>query len=326
MVILWGMESHHKVIIMGSGPAGLTAALYAARAGLDPLAVEGFEAGGQLMLTTEVENYPGFVDGIMGPELMDTMRKQAERFGTSYLTDDATEVDFSQRPFSVVAGGTTFFAETVIVATGASAKMLGLPNERRLLGRGVSTCATCDGPFFRNQQLIVIGGGDSAMEEAMFLSRFAEKVTVVHRRKELRASKIMQERAFQNPKISFLWNSEIQEVLGEEKMTGVRIFNIESEQTSELPAGGMFIAIGHTPNSQLFQNKLEMDASGYLLTGEALSDDPDPGSPFATRTSVDGVFAAGDVVDHVYRQAITAAGMGCMAAIDAERWLERQGH
>lgn len=278
------------------------------------------------MLTTEVENFPGFVDGIMGPELMDTMRKQAERFGTSYLSDDATEVDFSRRPFEIVAGGSSFTAEAVIVATGASAKMLGLPNERRLLGRGVSTCATCDGPFFRNQHLIVIGGGDSAMEEAMFLSRFAEKVTVVHRRSELRASKIMQDRAFANPKISFVWNAEIQEVIGEEKMNGVRILDVTTGETTDLDAGGMFIAIGHTPNSQLFAGKLEMDPSGYLITGSSLSHDPEPESPFASRTSVDGVFAAGDVVDHVYRQAITAAGMGCMAAIDAERWLERQGH
>lgn len=319
------MQSHHKIIIMGSGPAGLTAALYASRAGLSPLAIEGFEAGGQLMLTTDVENYPGFVDGIMGPELMDTMRKQAERFGTAYLSDDATEVDFSRRPFRVAAGQASYTAEAVIIATGASARMLGLPNERRLLGRGVSTCATCDGPFFRNQHLIVIGGGDSAMEEALFLSRFAEKVTVVHRRSELRASKIMQERAFANPKISFIWNAEVQEVIGEEKVAGLRILNVESGETSELAAGGMFVAIGHTPNSSLFQGKLEMDPSGYLIMGGALSNDPDPGSPFATRTSVDGVFAAGDVVDHVYRQAITAAGMGCMAAMDAERWLERQG-
>lgn len=320
------METHHKIIIIGSGPAGLTAALYTARANLNPLAIEGFEAGGQLMLTTEVENFPGFVDGIMGPELMDTMRKQAERFGTVYLSDDASSVDFSERPFKVMAGGQSYSAEAIIISTGASAKMLGLPNERRLMGRGVSTCATCDGPFFRNQHLIVIGGGDSAMEEALFLSRFAERVTVVHRRSELRASKIMQERAFANPKISFVWNAEIQEVLGEEKMTGVRILDVQTQESSELPAGGMFIAIGHIPNSQLFEGKLEMDAEGYLITGSSLSDDPDPGSPFASRTSVDGVFASGDVVDHVYRQAITAAGMGCMAAIDAERWLERQGH
>lgn len=319
------MENHHKIVILGSGPAGLTAALYTARAGLNPLLIEGFEAGGQLMLTTEVENYPGFVDGIMGPELMDTMRKQAERFGTSYLSDDATDVDFSSRPFRVAAGGTEYLGDSVIVATGASAKMLGLPNERRLLGRGVSTCATCDGPFFRNQHLIVIGGGDSAMEEALFLSRFAEKVTVVHRRGELRASKIMQERAFDNPKIGFVWNSAVEEIHGEEKVTGVRLLNVESGETSELEAGGMFVAIGHSPNTSLFRQKLEMDENGYLVTGGSLSSDPDPKSAFSTRTSVDGVFAAGDVVDHVYRQAITAAGMGCMAAIDSERWLERQG-
>ncbi len=319
-------ENHHKAVVVGSGPAGLTAALYLARANLDPLVIEGFEAGGQLMLTSEVENYPGFSDGIMGPDLMTTFRKQAERFGARYLTDDATDVDFSSRPFRITVAGDEYTAEAVIVSTGASAKMLGLENERRLLGRGVSTCATCDGAFFRERKLIVVGGGDSAMEEALFLTRFASSVTVVHRRDELRASKIMQERALANSKIGFIWNSGIEEILGDPTVTGVKVKNLLSGESTEMPIDGVFVAIGHTPNTKLFEGKLELDDAGYLVVGARLNSDFDPVSPFATRTSVEGVFGAGDVVDHVYRQAVTAAGMGCMAAIDTERWLEAQGH
>jgi thioredoxin reductase (NADPH) len=321
-----GSNGTHKVVIVGSGPAGLTAALYAARADLEPVVIEGFAAGGQLMLTTEVENYPGFESGIMGPELMAVLHKQAGRFGASYITDDATAVDFSKRPFSIEVGGETIAAESVIISTGASARMLGLPSEQKLLGRGVSTCATCDGAFFRGQPLVIVGGGDSAMEEALFLTRFASGVTVVHRRDKLRASKIMQDRAFANDKIAFVWNSVVDEVLGNGKVSGVRLRNIDSGQTSELEAGGVFVAIGHDPNSSLFRGTLEMDSAGYLLVGDQLEQDWAPGSPFQTRTNVEGVFAAGDVVDHVYRQAVTAAGMGCMAAIDAERWLELSGH
>jgi thioredoxin reductase (NADPH) len=319
-------NSHRKLIVIGSGPAGLTAALYTARANLAPLVIEGFEAGGQLMLTSDVENYPGFADGVLGPDLMAIFRKQAERFGADYLTDDATEVDFSGHPFQVKVGAETYTSEAVIVATGAKAKMLGLPSEQRLLGRGVSTCATCDGAFFRGQELVVVGGGDSAVEEALFLTRFATKVSVIHRRDILRASKIMQDRAFANPQITFRWNSTVEDVLGEQKVTGVRVRDRVSGETEVIKAGGVFVAIGHTPNTGLFQGKLEMDQAGYLVVGSDLTSDFDPASPFATRTSVEGVFAAGDVVDHVYRQAVTAAGMGCMAAIDAERWLETRGH
>ncbi|MGQ0678989.1 MAG: thioredoxin-disulfide reductase [Actinomycetota bacterium] len=320
------MDNHHTIIIIGSGPSGLTAALYTARANLSPLVIEGFEAGGQLMLTTEVENFPGFVDGIMGPELMAIFRKQSMRFGATFLTEDVTRVEFGERPFKVFVGDTRYTADAVIVSTGASAKMLGLDNERRLMGRGVSTCATCDGAFFRDRELVVTGGGDSAIEEANFLTRFATKVTLVHRREELRASKIMQDRAFANPKIEFIWNSQIVDVLGDQKMTGVKLASTAGEEASELDAAGLFVAIGHTPNTSLFQGVLELDAAGYLVTGDQLSADWAPGSAFATRTSTEGVFGAGDVVDHVYRQAITASGMGCQSAIDAERWLESQGH
>jgi len=319
-------NNHHKVVIVGSGPAGLTSALYTARANLAPLVIEGFEAGGQLMLTTEVENYPGFVDGIMGPELMATFRKQAMRFGAEFVSEDVTSVDFAERPFKIYVGETVYTADAVIVSTGASAKMLGLDNERRLMGRGVSTCATCDGAFFKNQDLIVTGGGDSAMEEANFLTRFASKVNVVHRRDELRASKIMQDRAFANPKIEFTWNAQIADVLGDQKMTGVKVKDTVTGDESVIDASGLFVAIGHTPNTSLFEGVLELDKAGYLVVGDELSNDWSPGSPYATRTSIEGVFGAGDVVDHVYRQAITAAGMGCQAAIDAERWLEAQGH
>jgi thioredoxin reductase (NADPH) len=321
-----GNDATRKVVIVGSGPSGLTAALYSARADLAPVVVEGFAAGGQLMLTTDVENYPGFADGVMGPELMAILRKQAGRFGATFITDDATAVDFSRRPFSIEVGGETLLAESVIISTGASAKMLGIPSESKLLGRGVSTCATCDGAFFRGQPLVIVGGGDSAMEEALFLTRFASTVTVVHRRDKLRASKIMQDRAFANEKVSFVWNSTVDEVLGDSKVSGVRLRDLVTGATTEAEAGGVFVAIGHEPNSSLFKGQLEMDASGYLLVGDQLEHDWAPGSSLGTRTNVEGVFAAGDVVDHVYRQAVTAAGMGCMAAIDAERWLELVGH
>ncbi|HEX6262529.1 MAG TPA: thioredoxin-disulfide reductase [Actinomycetota bacterium] len=307
--------TERQVVIIGSGPAGFTAGLYAARANLEPLVLKGIEAGGQLMLTTDVENYPGFPEGILGPELMELFEKQAVRFGAEMLQQNATKVDLSRRPFRVWSGDEEHVARSVIVATGAKAKMLGLPSEQQLLGHGVSTCATCDGFFFRDQELVVVGGGDSAMEEALFLTRFASKVTVVHRRDELRASKIMQDRAFENPKIGFVWDSVVTDVLGNGKVEGVRLRNVRSGEESELPAGGMFLAIGHTPNTEIFRGQLEMDDVGYLKVEEP-----------TTRTSVEGVFAAGDAVDHIYRQAVTAAGMGCKAAIDAERWLERQGH
>jgi len=301
------------VIIIGSGPAGLTAAVYSGRADLKPLMIEGFEAGGQLMLTTDVENYPGFIDGIMGPELMERMRKQAARFGTEYLTENVTSVDFSQQPFVVKTADETYRGRAVIISTGASAKMLNVPGEKELLGHGVSTCATCDGFFFRDQELLIVGGGDTAMEEAIFLTKFASKVTVVHRRDELRASKIMQQRAMDNPKIEFLWNSVITELVGQDgKLKGANIKNVKTGDDSFVEAGGAFVAIGHTPNTSLFEDHLELDG-GYIKTaGET------------TETSVPGVFAAGDVVDYRYRQAITAAGMGCEAAMDAERWLEGQ--
>ena len=302
------------VVILGSGPAGLTAALYAARANLRPLVLRGIDAGGQLMLTTEVENFPGFPDAILGPELMEKMEKQAARFEAELLHQEATRVDLGSRPFGVWSGDEQWRARTLIVATGASAKMLGLESERRLLGHGVSTCATCDGFFFRGQELLVVGGGDSALEEALFLTRFATKVTVVHRRDAFRASKIMQDRAFGNDKVAFIWDSVVTEVLGDGQVSGASLENVKTGQTSQVPAGGIFVAIGHTPNTALFAGQLEM-ANGYIVVQEP-----------TTRTSLDGVFAAGDVVDFVYRQAITAAGMGCQAAIDAERFLEAQGH
>jgi thioredoxin reductase (NADPH) len=310
----------NDVVIIGSGPAGLTSAIYAARANLHPLVIEGEpsstsdQPGGQLMLTTEVENYPGFVNGIQGPELMMNFRAQAARFGADFMMAKVERVDFSQRPFVLWADGQEYRARSVIVSTGARSLMLGVPRESELIGHGLSTCATCDGFFFRGQQIAVVGGGDSALEEAIFLTKFADKVTLIHRRKELRASKIMQDRAFRNEKIEFLWDTVVTELIGDTRLEGVRLRNTVSGEESELAAGGLFVAIGHVPNTDIFKGQLDMDENGYILTSDG------------TRTSVDGVFAVGDVQDHVYRQAITAAGSGCMGAIDAERWLEAQPH
>ncbi len=313
------MTEVRDVIVIGSGPAGLTAAIYTARAQLNPLVIEGApsstsdQPGGQLMLTTEVENYPGFPEGIQGPELMANFRAQAERFGAEFITDKVTRVDFSDSPFGVWVGDDEYRAKSVIVSTGARSLMLGLEAENRLLGHGLSTCATCDGFFFRGQHIGVVGGGDSAMEEALFLTRFAEKVTVIHRRDELRASKIMQERARNNPKIEFLWNATVTDLLGSEKLEGVEVRDTETGQRRVLPLTGLFVAIGHRPNTELFEGQLDLMDNGYLMTFDNRS-----------KTSVDGVFACGDVQDDWYRQAITAAGSGCMAAIDSERWLEAQ--
>ncbi len=309
------MTQTHDVVILGSGPAGYTAALYAARANLKPLVLKGLEAGGQLMLTTEVENYPGFADAIMGPELMDAMERQAARFEAEIVPQGATRVDLSERPFGVWAGDQEWRAHTLIVATGASAKWLDVPGEERLRGRGVSACATCDGFFFRDRELVVVGGGDTAMEEATFLTKFASRVTIVHRRDEFRASKIMQERALSNSKIEVIWNSVVEEIVGNGAVSGVRLRDVESGKVTELATDGVFMAIGHTPNTELLRGQLELTDGGYIRVEEP-----------TTRTSVAGAFAAGDVTDVIYRQAVTAAGQGCKAAIDAERLLEAERH
>jgi len=305
--------SHYKVVIIGSGPAGLTAALYTARAGLAPLVLEGLQPGGQLTTTTEVENFPGFPDGITGPELMEKVREQAQKFGAQCKFDEATSVDFSKRPYSIVTDSETVTADTVIIATGASARYLGLESEKALMGHGVSACATCDGFFFRDKEIAVVGGGDTALEEAMFLTRFGSKVTLIHRRNELRASKIMQERALKHPKIEFIWDTEVIEVLGTKDtgITGLKLRNIPNQTESTLPVGGLFVAIGHQPNTAIFKDQLKLNPAGYIVV-----------NPGTVETGIPGVYACGDVQDHKYRQAITAAGTGCMAAIDAERYLE----
>ncbi len=308
------MVEHRSVVVLGSGPAGYTAALYAARANLKPLVLKGLEAGGQLMLTTDVENYPGFPDGIMGPELMEAMEKQASRFEAEIVAQTATRVDLSDRPFGVWAGDEEWRADTIVISTGASAKWLGIPGEERLRGRGVSACATCDGFFYRDRELIVVGGGDTAMEEATFLTKFARKIGLVHRRDEFRASKIMQDRVHENPKIDVIWDSTVEEIHGDTAVTGATLRNVKTGETTEHPTDGVFMAIGHTPNTSLFEGQLEL-ANGYIVVEEP-----------TTKTSVPGVFAAGDVTDVVYRQAVTAAGQGCKAAMDAERFLESEGH
>jgi thioredoxin reductase (NADPH) len=312
------MPNHHRVIIIGSGPAGLTAALYSARANLSPIVFEGIQPGGQLTITTEVENFPGFPKGVLGPELMDLMREQAQHFGAQCLYKNITRVDLASRPFKLWSDNELFLADALIVATGASAKWLGIPSEKEFMGYGVSACATCDGFFFKSLEVVVVGGGDTAIEEATFLTKFASKVTIVHRRGQLRASKIMQEKAQKNPKIAFAWDSIIEEILGKEEngkksVTGVKLKNVRTGALSVLKTDGVFMGIGHQPNTQLFDGQLEMDSVGYLVVKGK-----------STHTSVPGVFAAGDVADSVYRQAISAAGTGCMAAIDAERWLESQ--
>jgi thioredoxin reductase (NADPH) len=313
--------SHHPVVVIGSGPAGLTSAIYTARANLTPLVIEGElsstsdQPGGQLMLTTEVENFPGFPEGIMGPELMGRFREQAARFGAEFITAKATAIDFSQRPFKVWVRDDLYTADSIIVSTGAQSLMIGLEAEERLLGHGLSTCATCDGFFFRGQEIAVVGGGDSAIEEATFLTKFASKVTLIHRRDSLRASKIMQDRAFNNPKIEMLWNTTVTDLAGTDKLEGAMVRNVITGEESLLPVTGLFVAIGHRPNTDLFSGVLDMEDNGYLIT-----------KPGSTYTNIDGVFACGDVQDHTYRQAITAAGSGCMAAIDAERWLEANVH
>jgi thioredoxin reductase (NADPH) len=313
-------SNHHKVIIIGSGAAGFTAAIYTGRANLSPLVFEGNQPGGQLTITTEVENYPGFPEGVQGPELMDLFRKQAQRFGAQCLYKDVTAVDFSARPFKIFSEDTLFFADAVIVATGATAKLLGIESEKEFMGYGVSACATCDGFFFKNQEVLVVGGGDTAMEESTYLTKFASKVKVVHRRDQLRASKIMQERAFKNPRIEFIWDSVIEEVLGEKKdgkkfVTGARLKNLKTNGSNVVKCDGVFLAIGHQPNTAIFKGQVDLDERGYILTKHG-----------STITNVPGIFAAGDVQDPTYRQAVSAAGSGCMAAIDVERFLEIHGH
>ena len=303
------MASGHSIVIVGGGPAGYTAALYAARANLQPVVIEGYASGGQLMLTTDVENFPGFPEGIQGPELMGQFRGQAERFGATLVTADVSRVDFSSRPFGVWVDDDEYRAEAVIIATGASARWLGLPGEERLRGFGVSSCATCDGFFFRDREMVVVGGGDSAMEEALYLARIGSKVTIVHRRDHFRASRIMSDRALANERIAVRWNAVVEDVVGDHNVEAVRVRDVVTGETEDIPAAAMFVAIGHIPNTALFEGQIELDRDGYVLTD-------------GTRTSVEGVFACGDVQDRVYRQAITAAGSGCMAAIDAERWLE----
>ena len=307
------MAKVYDVIIIGSGPSGYTAAIYAARANLSVLMFQGYQVGGQLMLTSDVENYPGFEEGILGPPMMEKFEMQARRFGTEMIPEDVIAIDFNKRPFKVTADSGEYLARTIIISTGASAKWLGLPSEERLQGRGVSACATCDGFFFRNKDVVVVGGGDTALEEAAFLTRYASHVTLVHRRDSLRASKIMQDRAFKNPKISFIWDTEVVEVLGDDAVTGLRLRNVKNGEETTLPTQGLFLAIGHEPNTGLFKGVIEMDEKGYITPIEY------------TMTNIPGVFAAGDVTDHRYRQAVTAAGDGCRAAIDLERWLESQG-
>lgn len=307
------MAKLYDMIIIGSGPAGYTAAIYAARANLEVLMFQGYQVGGQLMLTSDVENYPGYEEGILGPEMMEKFESQARRFGTEMLAEDVSTIDFSKRPFTVTTDSGTYQARAIIIATGASAKWLGLPSEQKLQGRGVSACATCDGFFFKNKDVAVVGGGDTAMEEATFLTRYTNHVTVIHRRDTLRASKIMQDRALKNPKISFIWDTDVSEVIGEDAVTALRLKNLKTAEESVLPVQGFFLAIGHQPNTSLFKGVINMDRAGYIVPVEY------------TMTNIPGVFASGDVTDHRYRQAVTAAGDGCRAAIDAERWLESQG-
>ena len=310
------VNEHYRIIIIGSGPAGLTAAIYAARADFSPLIIEGVQPGGQLTITTEVENYPGFPDGIMGPQLMDNFRRQAEKFGTTFITDEVSAVDLTKRPFTITVGRKIIESDAVIIATGATARLLGLESERRMMGRGISACATCDGWFFRDKEIVVIGGGDSACEEAIYLTKFASKVTIIHRRDELRASNIMRQRVLNNPKIDFLWDHVVVDFLGDEQqgLQGIKVKNMKTGEESVIHPQGAFLGIGHKPNTELFKGQLKLDPNGYIIT-----------KPGSSKTDIPGVFACGDVQDSVYRQAVTAAGSGCMAAIDAEKFLVEEG-